>query len=699
MGVRELCLGAAAAVALAVAPPVFADAPVRCEGNPAAPGCCAQTEFRCDADTVSPVDPARKNILLLIADDLGYCHYGFMGPPEPGKFRLDELTCRNRYGATGRRPNGQFPYDRSKNETGTPRVITPALDDLAEHGAVFTRTHVAGVACIPSRRTLMLGRYQRHVQALIAYSDGSHECQIAPHGCISDADCPDAGDFCRPVRTLPRVLDDATGGDYESFAIGKLQFLNPVPGFDETDLGGGTRDLGQYHCLHGCTKEEGCCASCQECLADLAAGRIPEKARTAIAEIPDFIERRTIVREEGPDGIASEQTHPFFVWYGPSMPHGGPKPEPFFVDLYADSGLSTRNKDQFARISWYDSTVATLVDYLRGSCVCMPGPNGPTKQSLFDNTVVFALADQGFLLPRSKGQPSENGHRTTMIVSAPGHRAPGTPVAPHVFSDQIAHVSDIMQTMLAYAGVPPEERRPYAYARDLRPFIENPALGTIRDLEYGERGSSSLSGVGGINYIENHGGMVGVCAGPAPGHGQYRPCVRDADCTFEGRTEGPCVMPDQPMGKRCVNRPDLRCDVDADCAPSNGTLCASNACVRAPLLGSFAQFDGAACGADADCLPQGVCEPLMMKAQGSGSGTGRIRYLWDIQGDPDQARNLLTLDRDYLGPCLRGEMENCLYRFRAEAEPYKHARLPDCYPQALCGPATWCGPAANPCQE
>ena len=65
--------------------------------------------------------PTRPNIIVIIADDLGY-------------------------GDTG--------------AYGSPRVKTPNIDALAREGVRFTQGYVAHPVCAPSRAALLTGRYQ-----------------------------------------------------------------------------------------------------------------------------------------------------------------------------------------------------------------------------------------------------------------------------------------------------------------------------------------------------------------------------------------------------------------------------------------------------------------------------------------------------------------------------------------------------------
>jgi arylsulfatase A-like enzyme len=686
---------AALVVVVSVARTTDAATPVRCAVDPPTSGCCAAADFACDETTVSPVSAARKNILLVIADDLGYCHYGFMGSGPPGHFRLSELSCRNRRSGSDPShtpsPNAEFPFNRSGADSTWIDVKTPVLDDLAEHGALFPRAHVAGVSCVPSRRTLMIGRHQRHAGFL--GGNALHQCAIEVRSCASDSDCAMPGDHCIDVRTLPRILREFSAGDYRSMASGKAEWITD-PGFDEFLDHSAKPQVGKFRCTDTCLPGD-CCAACSSCEADLLAGAIPPEADASVHVIPDFIERNVIDRQDTPGGTVSRQTHPFFVWYGPHIPHADTNPESFFLGLYPDESVAERR--HFARISWLDTGIGALRNYLAGACVCARDPNGvPARQSLYDSTVVIVLADQGYLLPSSKGQATENNFRTPLLVSEPRHRS--GEVAPHVFTTEIAHVIDVMQTMLAYAGVPTAERPPYAFARDLKPFIENPGLGPIREIEFGEKGKSSIITTVGLHHALNRPGLLGVCEQPVDvdtfRYADRRPCVSDADCAFQRHVEGRCLKPGEAGSNRCVNRPDLACATDAECAVAS--LCAAGKCKHDASLGSFADFDGRDCSTSAECVPPGVCQPVILKAEGS--STGVVRRLWEVNNDPDQSRNLLFVDPDYLGPCVRSEFEHCLFRFREGGAPFvPYVPPPHCHPESLCGPLAWCGPAVHTC--
>lgn len=75
----------------------------------------------CCAAITTAAEDRKPNILLIVADDLGYADLGFQG-------------------------GGDIP--------------TPSLDALAARGVRFSSGYVSGTWCSPARAGLLTGRYQ-----------------------------------------------------------------------------------------------------------------------------------------------------------------------------------------------------------------------------------------------------------------------------------------------------------------------------------------------------------------------------------------------------------------------------------------------------------------------------------------------------------------------------------------------------------
>jgi len=87
--------------------------------------------------------PARPNLIILLADDLGWGDAGFQGATD---------------------------------------VKTPNLDRLAESGVRFTQGYVTAPQCIPSRAGLITGRYQQHVGIECNPDDSKNNVYQLPEG-------------------------------------------------------------------------------------------------------------------------------------------------------------------------------------------------------------------------------------------------------------------------------------------------------------------------------------------------------------------------------------------------------------------------------------------------------------------------------------------------------------------------------------
>jgi len=111
-----------------------------------------------------PVAPrTRPNVILIISDDQGECHYGTAG------------ECRS-----------------AQTGPPIPPASTPNLDVLAAYGTMFPIAHNTASWCFPSLNSLPTGRYQKSF-------NGSHDL---------------SGDFLTVPQVL-RSLEGEAGGAIE----------------------------------------------------------------------------------------------------------------------------------------------------------------------------------------------------------------------------------------------------------------------------------------------------------------------------------------------------------------------------------------------------------------------------------------------------------------------------------------------------
>jgi len=736
--------------------------PPRCSISPATSGtiadapadCCASVDFACSTPTdVSPAIAAgRMNVVVVVADDQGYCQYSFMAgacdggsrdgetcrsdidcpsgactsrDAGDGPLRLNDYTCRYRQppsfragtacagnpDRTGDRattrsswpfhpsnfPCSATPPAGSAEGPEEPAPLTPHLDRLAGDGLVFTRAHTGGNACKPSRATLLYGKHQRHLKEL-----------------TDEADPPSIAGWL-----------DATTPGYRSFQIGKSEVLSILRGGFDVSLDSASPRIARFKCENPAA----CAAAVKAEFPKVAFEGRGSNAGSGMGDAVDVIFGTGKFPDSGvitTGGVCPGPTctsrldRPFFLWLAPKAPHkgsaGGARS---YVDFY--SGVYRKWQVHEGRITHLDMAVGTYVDELERSCVCGLDADGqPAKQSLFEQTVVIYIADQGVFMPDAKRLPTENTLRSILVLSDPRHRLPKSDprhLEPLVLEDQYANAVDLLRTIVSYSGAPypvnpadPSDvtSATYPYARDLRAYVEgtlDPDVTPVRRVQYGSSASQG-GGVFGVDGGENNErwllprpGELGLCSDTETaeitlvGHGatakapHVKGCRSDADCSG---APGSCVL----GAKRCANDPRKRCTKRTDCVEpiwcdtSGGT---PGRCRYDALHGSFGDVatppvgDGPnpnpaapqACVTAADCLPDGVdpCQPLQLKVATSVVDGGVLKA-WDILWDPDETRNLLDpKDGDplYLGANTAGllgsRLDDCLEDYWTLAGP------------------------------
>jgi uncharacterized sulfatase len=177
------------------------------------------------------------------------------------------------------------------------------------------------------------------------------------------------------------------------------------------------------------------------------------------------------------DFIEQHADQPFFVWYGPALPHTPLNaPDRFYKYFENRDDLSESAKLYYANIAWFDWGVGKLLDSLR-------------EQRVLDNTLIIYVNDNGWEQaadveysdnhitfanggPRGKGSFFETAFRTPIIFYWQGK------ITPLRDTSTLASVVDVMPTILDYAGVESPEGLP---GYSLRAAIEGEALSAPRD--------------------------------------------------------------------------------------------------------------------------------------------------------------------------------------------------------------------------
>jgi hypothetical protein len=643
------------------AQPCCATAVGLCAGGAACPpaGRCV------DGTACLPISPPPfPNVLLMIADDLGDCHFGHAG------------ECRS-----------------ARTGTAIPAPVTPNLDLLAGHGTVFPVAHNTAPWCFPSLVSILTGRYQRSMQG-------------------SGRPGSTFGTIPKTLRSLdgtPFLPDDPyTAGNkiggYCTFRGGKL--ARGAVGEDGFDLVARTseRTLGRVRCVAGASGQPPRCGS-----ATASPYRPGE-----VFKMGDLFKFLDALLHRVPGTSPAEfRTQPFFVWYAPRIPHQplrAPQPVrdyllgagasyplggvldlgrlcsgascPPAVTAFRENNFGSGH-EMYANVWWMDDNIREIRQFLARQsephCIGLDGTSlydrtpatcpgtwaAKITPSLSENTVLLFLADNGWHLPNAKHRFTENGYRTRLIVfdpralpSAPGWDATEEVIPPPRESAALAHATDVYTTTVGYAlGTPPGSQLCPAApdgsrcdGKDLRPHLLTAPGGpaapaSLRRALCGHDTQRPTSPTD-FRYLLTRAGAVGRCtnlAAPA--------CSSDAQCPG-----GVC------LGGHCAPAAEPACSATAQCPA--GAVCLDNTCRAGPSCiedadcgrlfpgQRFACVDketrwcrnapGVRCTSAADCpsCPHGacgrLCEPRRLKFYFAPGGGPRAAQLADLFLDPDE---------------------------------------------------------------
>tara|TARA_R110002049_G_scaffold72490_1_gene186931 strand:+ start:16502 stop:17869 length:1368 start_codon:yes stop_codon:yes gene_type:complete len=286
---------------------------------------------------------------------------------------------------------------------GHAEIKTPHLDELAAHSLVFERGYVSAPLCRPSLASMVTGLYP--------FQHGITGNDVDGRNKRAELDLPMRNAFHRH----PSFIKMLTANGYLAHQSGKW-------------WEGSWRDGGFTHGMtHGDPTRGG-----RHGDAGLKIGR------ESMTPVTEFIDQ------------ATAEQKPFLVWYAPFLPHTPHNPPERLLKKYAVPGRAGDVAKYYAMCEWFDETCGELLGYL-------------DEKGLTENTVVIYLCDNGWVAAstnaddpnqelwdayaqRSKGSPYENGIRTPIMVSWPGHLQPRR-------VDNFAHAIDVFPTIAAAAGL------------------------------------------------------------------------------------------------------------------------------------------------------------------------------------------------------------------------------------------------------
>jgi arylsulfatase A-like enzyme len=295
-------------------------------------------------------------------------------------------------------------------------IKTPHLDTLASSSLFFDRGYVAAPICRPSLASLVTGLFPHQHGVTgndVAWGpDRSGYFSTKRH----ELDAPLRAAFHKNASFI-RLL---TSNGYLAHQSGKW-------------WEGSWKDGGFTHGMtHGDPKRGG-----RHGDDGLTIGR------TSMKPVTGFIDH------------AVEQKKPFLLWYAPFLPHTPHNPPKRLLEKYTKANRAPDVAKYYAMIEWFDETCGELLAYLN-------------EKDLTKNTIVIYICDNGWAARstrpndphqktfghfalRSKASPYENGTRTPIMISWPGHVKPKK-------SKHLAHAIDIFPTIAAAVGLKTPEQ-------------------------------------------------------------------------------------------------------------------------------------------------------------------------------------------------------------------------------------------------
>ncbi len=355
-------------------------------------------------------EPPRPNIVVVLADDLGYGELGSYG---------QEL------------------------------ILTPRLDELAAEGLRFTSAYAPAPVCAPSRCSMLTGLHVGHAAVRTNPLGG-------PQGSLGDED-----------TTFAELLRDQ---GYRTACIGKWGFGPEEPdqpshpnnrGFDEFYGYIGHHDAHDFYPSALWEDDR------RIPVPGNAAGRRGTYAPDLFRERAlDFVQRQAdqrqadrrqadggqAGREDGGDGRRSPSDEPFLLYFAPNVPHA-PSRRLEQAD-YATRPWTKANRGHAAQVSHLDTTVGALIDLLRArgleedTVVLVTSDNGPHQEGRVDPR----RFDANGVLRGVKRNLYEGGIRVPLIAWGPGRIAPGTE------SSRQTPLTDVLPTLTELAGARTPER-------------------------------------------------------------------------------------------------------------------------------------------------------------------------------------------------------------------------------------------------
>ncbi|WP_293353794.1 sulfatase-like hydrolase/transferase [Phenylobacterium sp.] len=417
--------------------------------------------------TAKPPTPPRPNVVVILADDMGY--------GDPSLY-------------------------------GSKLIQTRAIDSIGREGVTFTDGYVTAPLCSPSRAGLLTGRYQQRFGFEQQISNGAMpELSEVREEDGTLAPIQGEAEFLRrgvPV-TEKNMGEIFKAGGYRTAVIGKWhlgngeQFLPNNRGFDHSFVFYGNTSLQSKNLSD--PDLISLKVDYHDELPNVAwtrEGLNAVRRNGQIVNVEDFLLFR--FRDEAVQFIEDNKSKPFFLY----LPLNAPQPplqvpSSYFEKLRPD----IRNIAQRAYnglLMAEDDVVSAVLDKLKSS-------------GLDKNTIVVFISDNGSVISRpgrnapfSGGKTStyEGGIRVPYVMKWPGQIPAG-----EVYRKPVSSL-DLLPTLAAATGVAlPKDKA--LDGVDLLPYLKGANDGAPHDILYWKLGPESAVRKGKWKlWIDNRGGTT-----------------------------------------------------------------------------------------------------------------------------------------------------------------------------------------------
>lgn len=344
---------------------------------------------------------------------------------------------------------------------GSPHILTPRIDQLADEGIRFTSGYVPSPVCGPCRAGLYTGSYPIRIAEpnnVKNYHTQTHANEIF----------------------IPELLKTA---GYSSALIGKWHNSGESTAATSFRAGRGPIDQG-FDYFYGTPSHNGLHAV-DTGNVNTSVLRADSSGTTVVDNDLNQTEADQMIlnyTEEAKDFITASHNagQPFFLALSHNMPHVSLGARQSFRDSAAARGLDVYTA-VIEELDWSMGEVLDKLDELGiadNTFVIFSSDNGPwTQAPPIAGNNLEGYYGSAFPLRGSKMRSLEGGPRVPYIV-----RWPGT-VTPGVVSDEIVTLMDLFPTFMDYAGVEIPQSLEID-GRSIRPLIEGTETVSPHDYYY-----------------------------------------------------------------------------------------------------------------------------------------------------------------------------------------------------------------------